>query len=145
MTDAIERTLRLSAPPERVWRALTDPEELAAWFPDETVDLEVRRSGGGWWHWKEHGKFAVRFDVVEPPRRLVWTWSREPGTPVDEGPTTTVEWTLEPDGNGGTVLELRESGFLTPEHREQNRKGWTHELGELRAHLEAASGVPEAG
>ena len=30
----IRMTLRLNAPPERVSRAWTDPEELARWFPD---------------------------------------------------------------------------------------------------------------
>ena len=26
---------RLAHPPEKVWRALTEPEHLAAWFPSE--------------------------------------------------------------------------------------------------------------
>ncbi|MCV0403196.1 MAG: SRPBCC domain-containing protein [Chloroflexi bacterium] len=30
---AIERTLELDASPERVWRAISDPDELARWFP----------------------------------------------------------------------------------------------------------------
>lgn len=142
MIDAIERTLELSAAPERVWRALTDPEELASWFPDETVDLDVRPGGDGWWRWKEHGRYAVRFDVVEPPRRLVWTWAREADTPVEEAATTTVEWVLEPREDGGTTVSLRESGFLTAEAREQNVHGWKHELGELVEHLEAGVGGP---
>lgn len=135
MIDAIERTLELSASPERVWTALTEPEELAAWFPDETVELEVRTGGGGWWRWEKYGRFAVQFEVVEPPRRLVWSWSRDPDTPVGKGPTTRVEWTLAPRAGGGTTLTVRESGFLTEEHLRQNTQGWEHELGELRAHL----------
>lgn len=142
MIDAIERTLELSAPPERVWRALTDPEELASWFPDETVDLDVREGGDGWWVWNEHGRYAVRFDVVEPPRRLVWTWAREADTPVAGSETTTVEWELVPREDSGTTLRLRESGFLTEEAREQNVAGWKHELGELVELLEADAGRP---
>lgn len=142
MIDAIERTLELSASPERVWRALTDPEELARWFPDETVDLEVREGKGGWWHWTEHGRYAVRFEVVEPPRRLVWSWAREPDTPVEEARTTTVEWQLEAREGGGTTLSLRESGFLTEEAREQNVAGWKRELGELVELLEADADRP---
>lgn len=135
MIDAIERTLELSASPERVWKALTDPEELAQWFPDETEDLNVRANGGGWWRWEKHGRYAVRFEVVEPPRRLVWSWSHEPDKAIHEVPTTRVEWTLTPRAGGGTTLTVRESGFLTEEHRKQNTEGWEHELGELRAHL----------
>lgn len=136
MTDAIERTLEFDATPERVWRALTDPEELSAWFPDDARDLDVRPGGAGWWHWEAHGRYAVRFEVVERPRRLVWVWAREPGVSVDESPSTRVEWRLETrEGDEGTRLHLREEGFLTPEHREQNVEGWRHELGELREHL----------
>lgn len=47
MIDAIERTPGLEASPERVWRALTDPAELSAWFPDEARDLAVRPGGDG--------------------------------------------------------------------------------------------------
>lgn len=135
MTDAIERTLDLAASPERVWKALTDPEELAAWFPDETIELEVRPGGAGWWRWAAHGRFAVRFEVVDPPRRLVWSWARDPEMAVGQGPTTRVEWTLEPRTGGGTTLRLRESGFVRPEDRRNNEGGWDHELGELREHL----------
>ena len=31
-TAAIERHLELRAAPDRVWRALTDPKEIARWF-----------------------------------------------------------------------------------------------------------------
>jgi uncharacterized protein YndB with AHSA1/START domain len=136
MTDAIERTLELDVSPERVWRALTDPEELSAWFPDDAREMDVRPAGDGWWHWEAHGSYAVRFDVVDRPRRLVWTWAREPGVSIEESPTTTVEWRLEPrDDGSGTRLHLREEGFLTPEDRAQNVEGWNRELAELRHHL----------
>lgn len=136
MIDAIERTLELDVTPERVWRALTDPDELSTWFPDEARDLEVRPGGDGWWYWESHGRYAVRFEVVEPPRRLVWVWAREPEVGVDESPSTTVEWCLESlDEGARTRLQLREDGFLERESREQNVEGWHHELSELHSHL----------
>ena len=33
----IRFTRRLDHPPERVWRALTEPDELKRWFPDTIV------------------------------------------------------------------------------------------------------------
>lgn len=140
MIDAIERTLEFDVPPERVWRALTDPEELSSWFPDEARELDVRPGGDGWWHWESHGSFAVRFEVVDRPRRLVWVWARDPEVGVDESPATRVEWRLEPRDHGeGTVVYLREEGFLTPGAREQNVEGWDHELAELRRYLSPSS------
>jgi hypothetical protein len=45
-TPTIDRWLHLRAAPERVWRALTVPEELAAWFgqradPREFVPVAI--------------------------------------------------------------------------------------------------------
>lgn len=134
-TNTVEKTLQLSASPERVWRSLTEPEELARWFPDET-HLEPRPGSTGSFDWEEHGKYAVRVEAVDAPRRLVWTWAREPDVPLEKTSRTTVEWTLEPREDGGTRLHLVESGFAAPEDRDQNDAGWDHELGELVAYLE---------
>ncbi|HEX8073920.1 MAG TPA: SRPBCC domain-containing protein [Thermoleophilaceae bacterium] len=40
---------RLPHSVERVWRAITEPEELKAWFPDTIVELgKAARDGAGW-------------------------------------------------------------------------------------------------
>lgn len=128
---AIERTLVLAAPPAVVWRALTDPNELAAWFPDR-VDQDGSGPGAeGSFVWESHGAFAFRVETAEPPKRLVWRWARDAGTPLDEGVTTRIEWVLESNVDGGTTLHLCESGFVRPEDREGNARGWDAELGEL--------------
>ncbi len=137
MTAAIERTLELDSPLEDVWRALTDPTELSGWFGD-TTELNPTLGGEGWFGWEQHGRFAVRVEEFEPPRRFAWRWAKEAGADLDDGPSTLVEWTLAPRADGGTTLHLRESGFLEDEHRRQNTEGWTHELAELEQHLAAA-------
>jgi len=134
MKDYIEKTLQLEASPDAVWRALTDPAEISAWFCDET-DLAPQVGSTGWFTWEKHGRYAVRVDEVEPPRRFVWSWVHQTGTPVGEAPATRVEWTLTARADGGTTLEVRESGFLTAKHREENIQGWAEELGELVAYL----------
>ncbi len=132
---AIERTLELRSEPEKVWKALTDEKELARWFPDEAAELDLRPGGDGAFSWENHGRFAVRVETVEPNKKLVWRWARRPGTPIEGGPSTLVEWTLTPRPGGGTLLELRESGFETLQAREQNVEGWNAELKELVALL----------
>lgn len=134
MSNVVEKTLHLAASPERVWRALTDAAELARWFPDET-DLEPEIGWTGWFDWAEHGKYAVRVEAVEKPRRLVWSWARDAGVPLEDGPRTTVEWRLEAREDGGTTLRLRESGFTEPKYRDLNDAGWDKELGELVVYL----------
>jgi uncharacterized protein YndB with AHSA1/START domain len=130
-TLTVERTLNLSAPLDRVWRALTDPEELARWFPDRVDQPEIKPGVEGRFVWEEYGGYAFRLEAVEPPRRLVWQWARDAETPLDEGVTTKVEWVLEPRSDGGTTLRLWESGFVRPEDHESNEKGWDAELKEL--------------
>lgn len=133
MTDIV-KTLELAASPERVWKALTDPAELGRWFPDRT-DLEPRAGSTGWFDWTAYGKYAVRIEEIVPPVRLVWTWARDQGIDLEDGPRTTVEWTLELRSDGGTRLHLRESGFTDPKYRDGNDEGWDKELAELVAYL----------
>ncbi len=130
MTPAIERRMEFDASVERVWRALTDGRELASWFPD-TAAFDMGEGVSGEFVWAEHGRYAVRVEAFEPPRYVAWRWSREADTPVGDGPSTLVEFRLSERPGGGTVLELRESGFERPQDRQSNVDGWTHELAEL--------------
>ena len=127
----VEKLLELDAPVERVWRAISDPEELSRWFPHE-ARFEATPGYEGAFVWREHGSFAVRVDEAVPPSRLVWSWVHETGVPFAEGGVaTTVVWTLTARPDGGTTLHLRESGFPSDERRQQNDGGWDEELAEL--------------
>jgi len=77
-------TTEIAAPPERVFRALTSPEEIVKWWgSDETYRTTTAtgdlRVGG---KWRSEGKsadgqaFYVEGEYVEidPPRTLVQTW-----------------------------------------------------------------------
>jgi uncharacterized protein YndB with AHSA1/START domain len=127
---AIERTLELAAPRPRVWRAISDPDELSRWFPQRAA-WDLRPGGSGAFFWEEHGEFPVEVVSVEEPGYLAWRWGME----SDE--VTLVEWWLDERPDGGTTLRMRESGFTTPTHRDGNDEGWTEELGELEALLTA--------
>jgi len=132
----IERTVEFDVPIDRVWRAITDPAELSQWFGHET-ELELVPGTEGAMIWREHGRYALRVDAVEAPRRFVWSWIHEPDVPFDSAPATKVEWELTARDDGGTTLLLRESGFRTDLHFRQNSEGWIEELDELIALLAA--------
>jgi len=126
----VEKTLHFQASRERVWKAITDPAELAMWFGDE-AELDLRIGGDGAMTWEKHGRYAMRVEEVDAPRRLVWSWVGEGGVAFDDAHTTRVEWELTTREDGGTTLYLRESGFLNDQDRGQNDHGWDEELGEL--------------
>jgi uncharacterized protein YndB with AHSA1/START domain len=126
----LEKTIQLTASPERVWRAITEADEIAAWFP-ETIEWDARVGGEGWFGWDRHGRYAVRIEAFEPPRFMAWRWAREAGRSLAETDTTLVEWTLARRADGGTTLHLRESGFKTESYLASNDGGWNAELAEL--------------
>jgi uncharacterized protein YndB with AHSA1/START domain len=132
---AIERTLQLEAPPDKVWEAISSPKSLSRWFPDR-AELDLRPGGAGSFYWKEYGTFAVRVEAVDEPVYLAWSWANQSDTPLESAPEVTlVEWRVEAGEQGGSVLTVRESGFTRPGHRSGNDEGWTSELAELVALL----------
>jgi uncharacterized protein YndB with AHSA1/START domain len=148
--DRIERELILPAARERVWAALTQAEGLSAWF-GTAASIDLRPGGAVTFVWDERG--GVRHtnpglvEIVEAPHRFAFRWRPFEGyehLPLTEGPTTRVEFTLEPHP-AGTRLRLVESGFaslpgdLRGPVREGNVRGWQRELGELVAYLASGS------
>lgn len=106
-------TRTLSASPEQVFRAWTEPEHLTWFFNDETttdvpIELDLR-VGGAWRQMmvenadKSYVTGGIYREIV-PYERLVFTWGAEGGWPaldpehLDDGPLATV--TLTPVGAG---------------------------------------------
>ena len=140
MSEIITRALEFSSDIERVWKALTDPSEIAKWFSDR-VEFDPRPGSPGWLEWDKHGRYPLRVEAVEPPHRISWSWSHDPDHDFDPENSTLVEWTLSEREEGGTLLELRESGFRTEADYQENQGGWTAELGELAELLEGKQAV----
>jgi len=139
--DRIERTLELTHPRERVWQALTTAEGLGTWFGN-AADIDLRVGGKVKLKWDSGDTATLTIERVEPPRVFGYTWSIM-GLPEGDPRRTYVEFTLEPTAKG-TTLTVVESGFAqVPDaagHDKAysgNTEGWTHELGELVAYLDA--------
>src|SRR5215831_6004243 len=112
----IDRTIEIKAPPERVWRALTNAAELSAWFQVK-IEGEIAPGNEVWMetlHPDYAGqRFRVSFVEMTPPRRFVWQWhpgAVDPAVDYSKEPRTTVTFTLEPSG-AGTKLSVAETGF----------------------------------
>jgi len=145
----IDRTIEIDAPPARVWRALTDPAELSAWFKvkiDGTIATgsEVQMTSTHTGH--EGQRFKVWFVELTPPKRLVWQWHPgevDPKVDYSREARTTVTFELEPAG-GGTKVVLSETGFdeIALERRSKvfkdNSQGWAEVLTWLQKHAEAS-------
>ncbi|MFC5139232.1 SRPBCC domain-containing protein [Actinomycetospora rhizophila] len=144
--DRIERTVDLAHRPEVVWSALTTAEGLRSWLGDR-ASIDLRRGGRAEVVWSGEDATGdttaeIRVERVEEPRVLGFTW-RVDGVAREDPRRTYVEFTLEPTATG-TRLHLVESGFAQladEDHRRghaSHSDGWTQELGELVAYLDAA-------
>jgi uncharacterized protein YndB with AHSA1/START domain len=127
-TDSISFEFDLPHAPEKVWRALTDPELLAQWLLP-VLDLALEPGAAftfktqpypGW-----DGTVACRMLEIEPRRKLRYAWS----VPFLD---TVVTFTLTPTASG-TRLSLVQSGFRPGQQREFGgaRYGWRMMGGKL--------------
>ncbi|MBW3552547.1 MAG: SRPBCC family protein [Gemmatimonadetes bacterium] len=124
VTTPSEREIRVervfNAPRERVWRAMTDPEQLAQWWGrgNRLVVERLELERGGHWRFVEHAGgeehgFEGQFGEITPPSRMVQTfgWDGMPAHPCR------VDMTLEDLGDGRTRL-VSITTFFTTEERD---------------------------
>lgn len=145
-TFQVTRSVRVNAPQETVWRALTEPEHIGRWFGQAAEFPDGVSTGAlGTFGWTDHGEHPVRIEQYEPVTAFAFTW----GTPeqeIREDNSTTASFTLAPDpaSSDATVVTVTETGFDTlgdvatrRAAMEDNTQGWTQELDELVAYAEA--------
>jgi uncharacterized protein YndB with AHSA1/START domain len=144
----INRTIEIQAPPERVWRALTNAKELSTWF-QVTVEGDIAPGNEVWMTSVCKGqtvRFRVLFVEMTPPTRFVWQWhpgAVDPNIDYSKEPRTTVTFTLEPSGSG-TRVSLAETGFneISLARRAKvfgdNNQGWAEVLVWLSNYAESA-------
>lgn len=87
----IERAL--AHPPEKVWRALTEPSQLNQWFP---FDVEPTLAVGGTVRFSDRAGGPLTTGVItdlEPPKLLAYTWE-----------TDHLRWELSPTATGCALV-----------------------------------------
>ena len=113
-TESIIVECDLAEPPEKVWRALIEPELLAAWLMPNDIRPEVGTrftfqaqsdAGGG----------AIECEVLtaDPHRLLRYSWRGDDTKRdcSDRALNTVVTFVLTKTANGGTHLRLVHDGF----------------------------------
>jgi len=102
-------------PPEKIWRALTQPHLIEEWLMknDFKPVVEHRFSLRGDW-----GAAACQVMVVEANKTLSYSWAAF-------GLESVVTWTLTPSGTG-THLRMEQSGFRPDQQQAYHgaKAGW---------------------
>lgn len=132
----------IAAAPQRVYNALTQPEEIGHWW---TNDLNVTPEVGSLAEFRfgEWGDFVMRFEVakLEQYERVCWIFRF--GPPTWNG--TSITWQLAPVQNGTTLL-FTQDGFSQVDEAYVNsvRGNWAYFLDSLKSYLETGKGTPGA-
>jgi uncharacterized protein YndB with AHSA1/START domain len=99
-------------PVEHVWRSVTVPEEMAAWFPS-TVEVDLREGGAMAFTFPGHEVEPMTGRVLEldPPRVFAFLWGEE-----------VLRLELAPEGDG-TRLTLTHR-ISNADEAARNAAGW---------------------
>jgi uncharacterized protein YndB with AHSA1/START domain len=140
-SDTIVKEIVIRAPAERIFEALTNPEQRLKWWGAEGqyrgTHMESDLRPGGKWLTRGIGRGDKTFIVsgeyreIERPRLLVFTWL--PDWDVD-AQVSLVRFDLA-EANGITTVRLTHSG-LTTESSRAHHQGWPQVLGWLQAYCE---------
>ncbi|RWO91583.1 SRPBCC domain-containing protein [Mesorhizobium sp.] len=115
--DSIEFECELPDPPEKVWRALTVPDLLAAWMMPNDIKPEI---GGRFAFAKADGQIECEILDAEPERLLRYSWRERPApgnaadpvtSPPDSPMDSIVTFTLDRTVSGGTHLRIVHDRF----------------------------------
>ena len=129
-TTSVQREVAIAASPETVWEFLVDADKAVRWM-GVAADLDARP--GGQYRVEVLPGQVARGEFVEldPPRRAVWTWGWDPGTPSALAPgASKVAIDLVPTGDGTLVRLTHE---LPADEAGSHDHGWQHYLARLAA------------
>jgi uncharacterized protein YndB with AHSA1/START domain len=148
--NAVIVEIDIAAPPERVFAALSDAEQLKHWWIspicDETFWAMNARPGGKWSFSTTPAResingvteFKCHGEVLEfvPPRLLIYTWIANWNDKPEA--VTVVRWDLTPIPGGTRVTVTHSELAQQPASRELYRGGWTGVIQNLQRYLERA-------
>lgn len=136
----------LCAPRTVVFRALTEPRELAKWFGPEGftipgVESDLQAAGGYRIAMQppEGAAFYLvgEFLEVDPPRRLSYTFRWEDPDPEDR--ETVVTLSLRDIDGTSTELAFTQGDFATERRRALHEEGWTQSFDKLDELMSSAT------
>jgi uncharacterized protein YndB with AHSA1/START domain len=112
-TVVVERTLPY--PPEKIWRALTQPHLIEEWLMKNDFKPVA---GHGFSLRADWGAVDCQVLEVEPNKTLSYTWAAY-------GLESVVTWTLTPS-SAGTLLRMEQSGFRPDQQQAYQgaKHGW---------------------
>jgi len=111
-------------PPEKIWRALTQPHLIEEWLMNNDFTPDVGRRFNFRADFLPNGVLDCEVLAVEPNKKLSYTWNSTHDNAV-YNLKSVVTWTLTPTTTG-TRLRMEQSGFLPDQQQyyQGAKGGW---------------------
>jgi uncharacterized protein YndB with AHSA1/START domain len=139
-TVAVERSVLINAPHERVWKAITDPVQLEQWYasecPWEIPELQVGATVK--FHNTDTDIQLATIEVLEPLHQFTLRWQLDPAHP---GITLLNSFLLE-EADGNTRVTVSQAGYeslpdgMREEQLRQDADAYTAIAESLKTYLE---------
>jgi uncharacterized protein YndB with AHSA1/START domain len=133
----------ISASPEQVWAALTDPEAISAFMFGSQVDTDWQVGSPIIWSGEYDGRqFQDKGEILEvdQPSRLRMThYSPMSGQPDEPESYHRLDYRLVPS-DAGTTLTLDQDGNDSAEQAEQFAANWQTMLDQVKEYVEEGRG-----
>lgn len=129
---ATEQSYHFEAPPEKVFRALTDPNILSKWFLSK-AKLDLKAGGSYTFDWIGGYHMVGKVKRVEFNKAISFSWTDE--LKNGEIARTTASFRVAKKGNG-SLLTLRHTGFKDPEHFADCSSRWGYYLTNMKSVLD---------
>ena len=132
MHENVKVSVKVNAPVDKVWNALTDKEQIKNWYFD-IPDFELKEGNAfNFYEPGEERKFHHHCEIAEvvPQEKLKHSWTY----PDISKEKTLVKWELKPESEG-TVVTLTHKGLENFHHLgedfypESFQKGWEEIIG----------------
>ena len=139
VTLVVRKTIQASA--ERLFKAWTNAKELQRWWGTKEIaciGAEIDLRVGGAYRIGNKlpdGKLlwiTGEFEIIEPPKKLVFTWRVEPEAKISERVTIL----FEPQGAAATEVVITHQRIPNAAARDQHEYGWRGCLDGLASYAE---------
>ena len=139
LQDIIQREIKITAPKEKIYDAIANPDKVVQWFPN-TVEGSYAKGEQPIFDFGEDGKDRVYIVDAVPHEYFAFRWV--PGSSNYTGDllavkTTLVEFRIHEEQDGICTVTMTESGFaslptaIMDKSYRENSEGWGPMLNRL--------------
>jgi uncharacterized protein YndB with AHSA1/START domain len=143
-TDQFVYVTYIRTTPEKLWKALIEPEFTRQFWCNTTQESEWK-PGATWKILMPDGAVADSGEVVEidPHRRLVLKWRNEFRPELKAEGYSRLTYQLEPEGKSVKLTVIHEMEKEGSKFIEAVSSGWPHILASLKSLLETGESLEE--